>query len=179
MDKKVILTAQGIERINAELDQLVKIGLPEAEEKLDLTIQNNGDVQDATAYRDFCRDRIANLGEMLCAAKVVPDKSLEKRWISVNNKLPETKKRVLVRFETTFKDKQIPHVTIADYIAPRTVLESEYMDEEYAGCGDYDEENDCYWTETGWYESGYETEFNQQLSENVTHWMPLPSVDLV
>lgn len=71
MDKKVILTVQGVENIKAELDQLVKIGLPDAEQKLTMAIQNDGDVKDATAYRDFCRDRIANLGEMLCSAKVV------------------------------------------------------------------------------------------------------------
>lgn len=96
-------------------------------------------------------------------------------WISVNDKLPETRQRVIARFETTFKDKQIPHVTIVDYIAPRSVLESDYMDEEYAGSGDYDEEKDCYWTETGWYESSYEAEVNWRLNQEVTHWMPLPN----
>lgn len=99
-------------------------------------------------------------------------------WISVNDKLPETKQRVIVRFETTFKDKQLAHATIADYIAPRSVLESDYMDEEYATYGDYDDKNDCYWTETGWYESSYEAEINWKLNEEVTHWMPLPSVKI-
>ncbi|WP_339306493.1 DUF551 domain-containing protein [Paenibacillus sp. FSL R5-0519] len=99
-------------------------------------------------------------------------------WISVNDKLPETKQRVLVRFETTFKDKQIAHATIADYIAPRSVLEEDYMDEQYATYGDYDEENDCYWTEAGWYESSHEADVNWKLNEEVTHWMPLPSLKI-
>lgn len=96
-------------------------------------------------------------------------------WISVNEKLPETQQRVVVRFLTDFREKVIPRVTVAEYIAPRTVLEEEYMAEEFSGEGDYDDEKDCYWTVSGWYESSYEADVNWRLSKEVTHWMPLPS----
>lgn len=93
------------------------------------------------------------------------------QWIGIDERLPETRQRVLVCF-TTSSGKS--WVTCADYIAPRTVLEEDYMDDEYSGSGDYDEEKDCYWTMGGWYEFNYEPEVNWMLSEKVTHWMPLP-----
>jgi hypothetical protein len=100
-------------------------------------------------------------------------------WINVNDRLPETKQRVISRFiTTTYDNRKIPHSTVAEYIAPRTVLEEDYMHEDFAGEGDYDEEKDCYWTVSGWYESSYEAEINWRLNAEVTHWMPLPSVEL-
>ncbi|WP_076292361.1 DUF551 domain-containing protein [Paenibacillus peoriae] len=93
------------------------------------------------------------------------------QWISVNDQLPDTRKRVLVSFITSSGKRW---ATCAEYIAPRTVPEDEYMDEEYTDGGEYDEENDCYWTTSGWYEFNYEPETNWRLGEKVTHWMPLP-----
>jgi len=93
-------------------------------------------------------------------------------WFSIEDKLPETKQRVIVSF-TTSSGKHT-YVTCADYIAPRTVPEEGYMDDDYIGYGDYDEENDCYWTPEGFYEWSYESEINWKLSEKVTHWMPIP-----
>lgn len=93
------------------------------------------------------------------------------QWISVDEQMPETGKRVLVCF-TNFYNRT--WVTCADYIAPRSILESDYMDENYSGSVDYDEEKDCYWTNTGFYEHNYESEINYQISDKVTHWMPLP-----
>ncbi|OMF00264.1 hypothetical protein BK124_11435 [Paenibacillus amylolyticus] len=99
-------------------------------------------------------------------------------WISVNDELPETRQRVLARFETTFNDKQLAHVTITNYVAPRSILESDFMDEDFAGSGDYDEKNDCYWAISGWYESSYEADVNWLLNQEVTHWMPLPNTEV-
>lgn len=93
-------------------------------------------------------------------------------WISVDERLPETKQRVLVCFTNSYDRSW---VTCADYIAPRTVLEEDYMDEQFSGGGEYDKEKDCYWTEAGWYEHNYEPETNWKLTDKVTHWMPLPA----
>lgn len=93
------------------------------------------------------------------------------KWISVDEQMPETRKRVLVCFANSSGKTW---VTCADYIAPRTVLEADYMDEQYTDGGDYDEQNDCYWTNSGFYEHNYEPETNWKLSNKVTHWMPLP-----
>lgn len=95
-------------------------------------------------------------------------------WISVDDQLPESGKRVLVRFEISSSKWKKQWVTCAEYIAPKSVLEADYMDEEYAGSSEYDEEKDCYWTMSGWYEHNYEPETNWRLSEKVTHWMPVP-----
>jgi hypothetical protein len=92
-------------------------------------------------------------------------------WISVEDRLPETQQRVLVCFTNSYGKTW---VTCADYIAPKSVLEEEYMDDEYACTGVYDEENDCYWTNSGWYEHNYEPEINYFINDKVTHWMELP-----
>lgn len=92
-------------------------------------------------------------------------------WISCSDKLPETQKRVLVAFTNTYGKTWI---TCADYIAHRSVLEEDYMDEQYTDGGEYDEENDCCWTTSGWYEHNYEPETNWRINSKVTHWMPLP-----
>lgn len=95
-------------------------------------------------------------------------------WISIDERLPETKQRVIVCF-TTSSGKHT-FVTCADYIAPRTVLEEDYMNDDFSCMGDYEEEKDCYWTPSGFYEWSYESEINWKLSEKVTHWMPLPQI---
>jgi len=92
-------------------------------------------------------------------------------WINVDERLPEVQKRVLVCF-TNHNGKT--WTTCAEYIAPKSVLEADYMDENYSDGGEYDEEKDCYWTNDGWYEFNYEPEINWKLSDKVTHWMPLP-----
>ncbi|MFE4571374.1 DUF551 domain-containing protein [Paenibacillus chitinolyticus] len=94
-------------------------------------------------------------------------------WIDVNDRLPGTRERVLAFFVNSYG---YPWVTCAEYIAPKTILESEYMDEQYTDGGDYDKEKDCYWTTSGWYEHNYEPETNWMLTDRVTHWMPMPQV---
>lgn len=93
-------------------------------------------------------------------------------WISVKDRLPETKTRVLVSFQNN-SGKCL--TTCAEYIAPRTVLMEDYVheDQKYEFF-DYDEESDTYWTPSGFYEWSYESEINYQLTETVTHWIPLP-----
>jgi hypothetical protein len=93
-------------------------------------------------------------------------------WISVEERLPETQRRVLVFFKNEYDRSRI---TCANYIAPKTVLAEDFLDSEYSdGFEEYDEEKDCYWTPEGFYESNYETDVNYFLGYKVTHWMPLP-----
>lgn len=100
-------------------------------------------------------------------------------FISVKESLPRPKQRCYV-FAETGSDKpgmmeKTVFQTMAEYIPPRTVLFEDYMDDDYCGddWGDYDEENDCYWTREGWYEWQSETDVNYFLTAKVTHWMPL------
>lgn len=95
------------------------------------------------------------------------------KWISIKDKLPNQQKRVLVLTEDSEGRKRI---TVAEYIAPKTVLSDDYIDEDAAfGFDEYDEENDCYWTPAGFYENQYYTDNNFYINDEVTHWQELPS----
>ncbi len=95
------------------------------------------------------------------------------RWIPVSERLPENKNRVIVRYVNGFNKQRI---TIAEYIAPKTVLSEDWLDDdcplEFAdSC--YDEVKDCYWAPDGFYESMYEVETNMFIDDRVTHWKPI------
>lgn len=100
-------------------------------------------------------------------------------FTSVNDAMPAAKQRCYVWAIATNNVagvlKDTPFQTMAEYIPARTVLFEDYMDDDYCGddFGDYDEENDCYWTREGWYEWQSETDVNYFLTAKVTHWMPL------
>ncbi len=91
-------------------------------------------------------------------------------WISVEDRLPETGRAVLVaRFGWTGKEV----VTRAFYVAKHTLDADDWEDWEDA---DYDEAADQYWCPEGWYE--------EMTSEHcdyfypvggVTDWQPLPA----
>jgi hypothetical protein len=44
---------------------------------------------------------------------------------------------------------------------------------EFAGAGDYNEDQDVFYTPEGFYEWQSEPEINWKISAKVTHWMPL------
>jgi hypothetical protein len=96
-------------------------------------------------------------------------------WIEVTPEtMPKTQQRVQV-FYVNSNGKT--RYTIADYIAPKTVLEEDYLSEECSpDFAEYDEEKDCYWTPAGWYESSWESEQNWQITDKVLFWMPKPAL---
>jgi len=95
-------------------------------------------------------------------------------WIKFDSVKPPHNKYIFV----CFKNKQgYVWRTIAVYIAPRKILAQDFLNED--ACDDqsfvdYDSENDCDWTPSGFYEFSYEGEDSFFLSHEVTHWMPLP-----
>jgi len=93
-------------------------------------------------------------------------------WISIDEKMPTTRETVMVYFKNKW-DKDV--ITIATYIAPKTVLAEEFLHEDHQDFSEYDEENDCYWANSGFYENQYESEISYHLSETISHWIPLPS----
>lgn len=95
----------------------------------------------------------------------------ESKWISIKERLPEILTGVLVRYISSYGKT---HTTIAQYIAPKTVLEEDFLDDDAEGCSEYDEEKDCFWVIEGWWENSWESETNWKLTGTVTHWMPLP-----
>jgi len=92
-------------------------------------------------------------------------------WIPVTTRLPEKELSVLVSLKS---ERGRTYITTACHIPEKTVLEEDFMHEDFHEDGIYDEEKDCYWTNSGWYEQQTSPEVNWKLSDKVTHWMPLP-----
>ena len=101
------------------------------------------------------------------------------RWIPVEEwlKLGETQKRVEII--TAIKNnygKTVRHVTIGEYIAPKTELAEDFLDDdcppEFANSC-YDEEEDVYWTPSGFYEFTLGAEMYMFISEEITHVRPI------
>lgn len=95
------------------------------------------------------------------------------RWIPVSERFPKTRSHVIVCFKSEFgKQSRTPAI----YIAPRTVLAEDFLDEDYSdGFAEYDEKEDQFWTPAGFYEFQFMAEVNYFIHEEVTHWMPLPA----
>ena len=98
----------------------------------------------------------------------------EADWISVNDKLPESGKHVLVSCEVRrldgFKKR---YLCIAFYAEPHKISEH-YPEEDY--CYDYDEEQDEYYLKEGWYEviQNWDEYSSVVIEDFVTHWQALP-----
>lgn len=105
MSEKMSLSFHEEEKIKDELDLLVTIGLPDAEKRIKLAIDTNVDVQEATAYRDYCQNRIKSLGGLLSAAQVSldPDAHFEDVLEVMKHALTE-QNRLTGRMEQSHRD---------------------------------------------------------------------------
>jgi len=98
-------------------------------------------------------------------------------WVSIEESQPKPQQRVYVVCEnTSFKGEIFRYQTMAEYIPYMTVKEEDYMADEYHGEGDYNEEEDEYYTSEGFYEWQSEPEMHWKISAKVTHWMPLTAL---
>jgi len=92
-------------------------------------------------------------------------------WQPIGAGLPKAGVPVLAffRYASTGKGR----VVRAMYAPSLTLTEEDWGD--FQSGADYDEATDAtYWPE-GWYERNEYEETNWRLSEDVTHWMPLPA----
>ena len=99
-------------------------------------------------------------------------------WISVKEKMPEVETKVLIRAQRKCGDTIDSIITIAFY-EDGTVLEdnSLWNWEEIWEWGEYDEEKDGYRIPKGWWEGYQYGELsNNDINDEVTHWMPLPEL---
>lgn len=95
-------------------------------------------------------------------------------WIPITEKMPNPKQRAYIVCERPrHGGGVIQFQTMAEYVPYMTIIEENYMSDEWEGCGDYDEEKDIYYAPEGWYEYQSEAEIYYQVSARVTHWMPL------
>lgn len=110
------------------------------------------------------------------AKEIVQNAPIVNGWISVNDRMPESKTRVLVAVKT----RNGKHaVLIACHVNAREVDSEDYEWQDAEIDWDYDEENDIYWVPECWYEGNFVEDNTSWVIDEyadgiVTHWMPLP-----
>lgn len=101
--------------------------------------------------------------------------SEQPQWISVKDRLPENGKHVLATCEVrSLYGYKKRYVCEALYAAKHSIKEGKYPEE--TDCYDYDEEEDEYYLQEGWYEviHNWDEYSSIVIDDFVTHWMPLP-----
>lgn len=94
-------------------------------------------------------------------------------WINIEERKPEKLRRVLVAFKNSYGKI---FITIAEYVPPKEVLAEDFLSEDCDNFQEYDEEKDCYWTPSGFYEWTHEGDINYFLSEKINFWTELPQL---
>jgi len=95
-------------------------------------------------------------------------------WIPIEKAKPKPLQRVYVVCENCKYNGYVARFqTIAEYIPYMTVKEEDYIAEIYQGIGDYNEEEDEYYTPEGFYEWQSEPGIHWKMCAKITHWMPL------
>ena len=92
-------------------------------------------------------------------------------WVSVNDRLPDSGKHVLVCCEVRPSKKRY----VCDgYYASKHSIATHDVDDDIAY--EYDEEEDEYFLLEGWYEviKNWDDYDSVVIDDFVTHWMPLP-----
>lgn len=91
-------------------------------------------------------------------------------WISVEERLPEAHKNVLVHYVNGFGKYRI----VKAFYAPQYTIESDPEGDAY---DEYHEESDTFYLREGWYEciDNWDEWSSINITEGkVSHWMPLP-----
>ena len=68
------------------------------------------------------------------------------------------------------------YITLAEYVSHKSTKSEDFLSEDCEP-GDvdwYDEENDCYWVNEGFFEYQYSADMNWRVSDKVLFWMPKP-----
>lgn len=99
-------------------------------------------------------------------------------WISVKDKMPKVEDRVLIRAQRRCGNAIESIITTAFY-EDGTVLDNNscWHWEEIWEWGEYDEEKNGYRIPKGWWEGRqYGDMIDNDINDEVTHWMPLPEL---
>lgn len=99
-------------------------------------------------------------------------------WISVKDRKPKPEEEVIVLIKRHWEDNVYRFSTMAMYEDGNISTEDSiwcWYDLDF----DYDEENDEYLIPEGWWEYRHynpDDVYNNEITDTVTHWMPLPSL---
>jgi hypothetical protein len=98
-------------------------------------------------------------------------------WISVNDRLPEAEKEVLILCKASY-GKNYRYQCIAFYEPKGMLREQSDYGWDYECCSEYSEEDDDYFVNEGWYERIHNWDEYSAVGivDEVTHWMPLPAL---
>jgi hypothetical protein len=100
--------------------------------------------------------------------------SKQVKWIPIEKaKLKSQERMYIVCENPKYGDGIIRYQTIATYIPYMTVKEEDFMIDEYSDGGDYNEEEDEFYTSEGFYEWQSEADVHWKISSKITHVMPL------
>lgn len=101
---------------------------------------------------------------------VNPDRDV---WVRVEDRLPETEEEVRLFCVTP---SGYEYQCQGFYVPPGTYRDDSGYSWDWECCEEYDEERDDYLVNPGWYESVHNwDEYSAcEISDRVTHWMPLP-----
>ena len=127
------------------------------------------------------RESYFGQADYLFAKKLYEDGYRKQReWISVEERLPEPEKEVLIFAIRKYRSKdswwEVPIITTAMYedgTISREDSEWNWYDIDFI----YDEENDIEYIPEGWWEDrkyNPDEVYNNAVDDKVTHWMPLP-----
>ena len=102
----------------------------------------------------------------------VPDKDVGK-WISVKDRMPEQEECVLLLCKTQYGAS---YKCIGFYESGTMRRDDSDYCWDYEVCDIYDEENDDYLVNKGWFERVFNWDDYSAcgIEDTVTHWMPLP-----
>lgn len=98
------------------------------------------------------------------------------RWIPVTERLPMSQTKVLVQMVDKASGRK--HTTTASHIGYHEQDTESNGWEDYEGETEYDEDKDCFWVHSCWYEVNMvDDNPNYELDGEceITHWRPLPT----
>lgn len=112
------------------------------------------------------------------AAEIEKLKAQVPRWIPVTERLPEAEKEVMIRCSRGGYIFACPAIYEYGTVLTKDSAWNWYEIDSYA---EYSEETDDYFVPQGWWESRHFTPddvYNNPVDCEVTHWMPLPGVEV-
>ena len=109
--------------------------------------------------------------------EIIPPAQPEQKWIPCSERLPENRVSVIVCFREwqQYAKRYVYSIVVGWYARKHSVHENVFSDWE-ADC-EYDEIEDEYYIEEGWYEfttQGNGDLMNWYINADVIAWMPLP-----